>query len=417
MENKKDYLNIISSVMFVLLVVLPLPLWLGFSAAAPEGSSLKGFIDPENTEKRVLAELPGSMDAATLTSDYEAYYNDHLPFRNLMIKYYNASNSRLESIYRRHVGATLAQVFYSDEKDENGNEYMFPVTSDNELVLFGRDDWLFYLGENSLDYYRGTNVMDEAEMAEHLEKMEELQKICDEKGIQLAFLMIPNKETAYSENMPSYRIESEKRRQAVFSEYVNENSDIVYVYPLEELEAGKKMMPMYFKYDTHWNMAGAFVGMEALYEAMGLPTEDVENTIYKEEPSPASNGDLVSLGGLDPALYPDDVAYTFSYRPELTILTFDNTQTSDLLFSGHYKVTTDSPTGKSLVMLGDSFTLSIMNYMLRDFPESCFANRSDVFNIKDEVRSADIIVLESCERLDYRLWDDVDNLIEVLGEE
>ena len=69
-----------------------------------------------------------------------------------------------------------------------------------------------------------------------------------------------------------------------------------------------------------------------------------------------------------------------------------------------------------LVMLGDSFTLTIMNYMLRDYSESYFANRSDVFNIKDEVRNADVIVLESCERLDYRMWDDVDNLIEVLGE-
>ena len=39
-----------------------------------------------------------------------------------------------------------------------------------------------------------------------------------------------------------------------------------------------------------------------------------------------------------------------------------------------------------------------------------------MFNIKDEVRNADVIVLESCERLDYRMWDDVDNLIEVLGE-
>ena len=59
------------------------------------------------------------------------------------------------------------------------------------------------------------------------------------------------------------------------AEYVNENSDIVYVYPLEELEAGKKMMPMYFKYDTHWNMAGAFVGVVLLlgskFELVPLP--------------------------------------------------------------------------------------------------------------------------------------------------
>ncbi len=413
MENKKDYLNIISSVMFVLLLVVPLPLWLGLSAAAPEGSSLKAFINPENTEKRALAELPDSIDAATLTADYESYYNDHLPFRNMMIRSYNAANSRLESFYRRHVGAGLVSLLYPDAVKDG---YLFPVTSDNEMVLFGRDDWLFYLGESSLDYYRGTNVMDEDEMAAHLERMEELQRLCDERGIQLAFLMIPNKERVYGDKMPTYRIENEEGREKIFSDYVNANSDIVYVYPLKELTEGRDMMPMYYKYDTHWNMAGAYVGMEALYEAMGLPTEDMEDAIYKEEPSPASNGDLVFLGGLDPAIYPDDVAYTFSYRPELNILTFDNTQTSDLMFSGHYKVTTDSPSGKSFVMLGDSFTLSIMNYMLRDYPESCFANRSDVFNIKDEIRNADIIVLESCERLDYRTWDDVDNLIEVLSE-
>ncbi len=413
MKDNNKYLNIISSVLFVLLLVLPLPLWLVLNAASTEGSSLRNLIAPANTEKRALAELPESIDLATVTADYEAYYNDHLPFRDMMINYYNEKNSRLESIYRRHIGAGIANILYPETVED---DYVFPVASDNEMVLFGRDDWLFYLGENSLDYYRGSNVMDEEEMAEHLERMEELQRICDDKGIQLAFFMIPNKERIYTDKMPTYRIENESGRQRIFTDYVHDNSDITYVYPEKELTEGRSLVPMYYKYDTHWNMAGAFVGMEALYEDMGLPTEDIENTVYREDPFPASDGDLISLGGLDPALYPDDVAYTFSYRPELNILTFDNTQTSDLVFSGHYKVTTDSSNDESLVMLGDSFTLSVMNYMLRDFPESCFANRSDVFNIKDEIRNADIIVLESCERLDYRLWDDVDNLIEVLGE-
>ncbi len=413
MKDNNKYLNIISSVFFVLLLVLPLPLWLVLNAASTEGSSLRNLIAPANTEKRALAELPESIDLSTVTADYEAYYNDHLPFRDMMINYYNEKNSRLESIYRRHIGAGIANILYPETVED---DYVFPVASDNEMVLFGRDDWLFYLGENSLDYYRGSNVMDEEEMAEHLERMEELQEICDDKGIKLAFLMIPNKERIYADKMPTYRIENEMGRQRIFADYVHENSDITYVYPVKELTEGRSLVPMYFKYDTHWNMAGAFVGMEALYEAMGLPTEDVENAVCKEDPYPASNGDLISLGGLDPALYPDDTAYTFSYRPELNILSFDNTQTSDLVFSGHYKVTTDSPNKERLVMLGDSFTLTIMNYMLRDYSESYFANRSDVFNIKDEVRNADVIVLESCERLDYRMWDDVDNLIEVLGE-
>ena len=53
--------------------------------------------------------------------------------------------------------------------------------------------------------------------------------------------------------------------------YVKENSDINIIYPINELKAAKKYWQIYYKYDTHWNNMGAFVGVQSLYKALDIP--------------------------------------------------------------------------------------------------------------------------------------------------
>ena len=62
--------------------------------------------------------------------------------------------------------------------------------------------------------------------------MVQLQELCDEKGIQLQYIILPNKELVYSEYMPSYTIANSKRRTETFVEYVEQHSrpaDIRYI--------------------------------------------------------------------------------------------------------------------------------------------------------------------------------------------
>lgn len=80
---------------------------------------VRGERDEENRENRNENEKPifSPDNMETYPSDYEAYYNDHIPFRNTLIK----MNSYLDYY-----------VFHE---------------SPNQDVVVGKDGWLFYAGK------------------------------------------------------------------------------------------------------------------------------------------------------------------------------------------------------------------------------------------------------------------------------
>ena len=74
--------------------------------------------------------------------------------------------------------------------------YMAP--QEMSYAIFGRDDWLFYTGENALPYYLGTNVLSEEEMASFKDCFENLDEICEGIGVRLVILVCPNKSRTHA---------------------------------------------------------------------------------------------------------------------------------------------------------------------------------------------------------------------------
>ena len=87
-------------------------------------------ISEENTENRQLAEKPALTrdNLHNYASQYNSYYNDHLAFRSQMIE----ANSIL-------------------------NMKLFGDSSSASVVL-GKNDWLFFTDEGSIEDYKGTNL-------------------------------------------------------------------------------------------------------------------------------------------------------------------------------------------------------------------------------------------------------------------
>ena len=83
---------------------------------------MKNFIDSENHENRKFAEKPVlSLDTiTTYPEQYDAYFNDHLPYKNQLVMFNNMKNEVLG------VGTTAI-------------EYRTAST-----VIRGKDNWLFY---------------------------------------------------------------------------------------------------------------------------------------------------------------------------------------------------------------------------------------------------------------------------------
>lgn len=148
-------------------------------------------------------------------------------------------------------------------------------------VLMGKEDWLFYKVENDgkpIEDYKGSNIYSQQELEQIRNNLIVQENYLKERGIRLIVEFLPNKETVYSEYLPDnvYAI-SDTKKQDLLVEYLQENTDLEIVYAKEDMLQSKEKMQLYYKYDTHWNLAGAFIGVQNLLK-------QINGTYYSVEP-------------------------------------------------------------------------------------------------------------------------------------
>jgi len=304
--------------------------------------------------------------------------------------------------YTLKVCENCGKELKTDFKEKLIDETYLPPKEGEGRVIQGRNGWLYYAGDNSIAYYCGTNILSKEEMDEWMGLMQDLQDACDEKGIQLGFMIMPNKEQVYPEYMPSYTVKTSKKREETFVEYVKSNSDINFVYPVEELKAGKRYFETYFPYDTHWTQAGAFFGTMALYKEMGFETTNLLD--LEVLPTKFTQKGLIDTGSLDETLYQDDTDYVIFYKPDIHVTWFEG-EKSFILPTMVYRSTSDNPNNQKLLMVGDSFRLAMIPYFAQDFSDICVVHRDYIDDVKDDFKNPDVLIVGSVERFDKYMFE------------
>lgn len=536
----------ISIALFLCVLILPQVSWTVLKLVCGDNSRVMERLDYDLGENRELAAFPDDADIGSITSELEAYYNDHAPYRSALITINRRINSKLERAYTMNVQPVLVALAdmthtatkpdvsvtesstegqndtenstrYAQEDnagensaikdniednnadDKNGgnsgvgngenstsdgngsisggidSEYSSGVSGDsgngnadgetlddinsgqkpgngknesgemssndggaNESggtsenngsadssdklpyfparemngTIFGRDDWMFCNYDNSIAYYCGSNLMSEQQMKDKLDLMQKLQNICDSRGVQLQFMIAPNKEQVYSEYMPTYTIENSYKRVPEFIDYVKRNSSVKIIYPIDELRAAKSTMSTYYKYDTHWNHYGSFIATQALYKDMGLDYVSPDSVNYSEG---SCIWGLVITAGLSWKDYERDYDHIPDYKPEIELFNtdgeIDHIHTEK---SAVYRTDSTASNQSRFVMVGDSFRLYMMPYLERDFQHVSIAHRDNIHDIEDDIRQADILVVECVERLDDSLNGTILQLIDIL---
>lgn len=184
---------------------------------------------------------------------------------------------------------------------------------DSDQVLAGKGGWLFYKRADdgtSMQDYQGTSTFSDATMESIKNRLLRQRETLAARGIRFVVMIVPNKEIIYSEYMPStvYRT-SEITRCDKLYEYLTENTDLEIVYPKAELLAAKNHFQVYYKYDTHWNFAGVYVGVQCLLRELYGTYEDISGANIVVEHQEMS-GDLAALIGMTDK-YCDDYYYNF----------------------------------------------------------------------------------------------------------
>lgn len=181
-------------------------------------------------------------------------------------------------------------------------------------TLKGKNNMFFYKTEldgHPVWDYMGINRFTEEEMAAIAENLIATREHLAGMGIEFYTMCIPNKEIIYAENMPDTiaRV-NEVSRGEQLSDYLNANTDLVFVYPKDALMANKDKAQLYYSTDTHSNMVGAFVNMQEFFRTAYGTYAGIESVKFNIDDSNTFSGDLVRLAGLD-GKYDIDTVYVF----------------------------------------------------------------------------------------------------------
>ena len=261
-------------------VAISLPLAAALFGLAPGGRS---------SEKRDLAPLPplapsadevakagGKLAAwretlAAFPAGFDEFHDDRFGFRPELIRLHNLFKARVLGV------------------------------SPSDQAVIGRDGWLFYAGQQALDYYRASESLALEDLAEWKRRLEAPAEWLDDRGIEFVFYFAPDKATIYPEELPYFvRRIGERSRLDQFLEYMRAHSTapIVFVDPRADFRAAKSLGPLYRKTDTHWNQLGAFVAYSSLMRAL-VPLfpaiEPLEQSDFDRHEQLMDGGDIALL--------------------------------------------------------------------------------------------------------------------------
>ena len=445
--------NLIHILIFMTLITGPIVTW-GFLIKIDEVNksltnnqlSIMDVIDFDLNEKRLKATLSETINLATITSELENYFNDRAPYRSILITEKKNIDARIEEPYKNNLEAVLLKTFgkrkkvdavelYTDTQDGRvlkcfdqavdlynnhalakddldpyDDSIFYPLKiSENGKVIIGQSNWL-YLNDTNIKYYTGENATDNVfDVEEHIKPYIKLNELCKKLGKKLIINICPEKEEIYPEYMPTLDKADEQERSLKVRDYINENTDITYIYAKEDILAKKSNYVLYKKYDSHWNYLGAYLALNRIKEAMGLetiPLYDIGLEKTYEETC-----DLAFFGGIPSDTLKPSIDYMITdYKRDNN---FEQTWIKKDFSSEAFMSTCDKGDDRKVLLIGDSYREAIVPFATRDFREfycTSFMNTTAMF-VKEQAKRVDTIIILLVERNETET---LNNIIEVL---
>ncbi|NEW95434.1 alginate O-acetyltransferase [Rhodopseudomonas sp. BR0G17] len=323
-------------------------------------------------EKRALTQLPEWPRTAaqwdSFPERFDAYFNDNFGLRKLLLRL----NSNFTTVMLGR--------------------------SPSDKVVFGKDDWLFYAGDNSIELYRNQHPFSTLQLANTEAALALRMRPLQAAGRPYLFVVVPDKHTIYPEMMPSFMSRRDPPSQLDQVVAMAEAARLPVLDLRATLRQGKTDGQVYLKDDSHWTDWGAYLGYRRIMAALpltDLPVLDLDATKFAIPSDHA--GDLAGMAGLTrrettrlSELPADRCAFTATaYQP-----------VGDDISIGR----TFCPQAKYKIMfIGDSFTGALVKYLSRSFGEVVYVARSGFKPSREiapliEREKPDLVIEELAER-------------------
>jgi hypothetical protein len=342
-------------------------LLLGFLFLPPLAGLLNWQDRPPLTEKRTRAPRPAwpgtAAELAQFPRRFEAYYNDHFGLRATLIRGYN-----------------YVKVFWVR-------------SSPTDSVLLGKKGWVFYWDQQERDSYRRLPPFSLKEEWLWRGYLRLWKDWLGSRNIRWIVVIAPNKGTVYPEYMPAniFRGAGPSKLDRLVALAGQEGISLMDIRP--DLLQAKKNKPVFFRYDTHWNDAGAYRAYRKIMQELGpcfpqIPTIRESDLVAQDRPE-ADWKDLAFMLGLPRHLREPDQRLFFNIPRQFRSPFFENlrTLTNDAVFD------TGRPDLPDALLFRDSFGIALIPFLAQHFNKFRITERQALLpEIIDRERPAAVII-------------------------
>ncbi|KTB62880.1 hypothetical protein RJC98_16050 [Pseudomonas allii] len=311
--------------------------------------------EPGLAENRVLASAPpvpkSVSDWAVLPARLDAFAIDQFPLRTHMI-------------------ATLNLVRYT------------LGYSGSKRIIVGQNGWLFYDDGNHLALMSGALILDKPNIDAWVSGFRQRVEYLDKRGAKFYFMVAPVKEDIYPENrphwMPKQRVNTEVDEIIKASKEAGINQ---IVDPREAIFQERHNQKLYDQYDTHWTGLGAYIAYDQLMTRISKDFPDIRPLPLAAFtpvilPMVGIPRDLSLMLGIADFVPHDRVSFATMLTHPLEKTTFLSDNHS---WVGPQVLHTGAKTGKTLLLLRDSFSTELLPFLKEHFDTIVTAHVQDGF--------------------------------------
>ena len=335
-----------------------------------------GRIDPAPplVEKRELAPFPEWIPtvegALGYSKRFEKFVNDHSGFRRSLIR-----GGSVAKVFGFHTSPLTTDTLGSKLPDGLTAHGVLALTP---LVVVGRDGWLYYGDELTIEDWRGLRGWQYPDLKAWERTIEERRDWFAKRGIKYLFAVAPNKHTIYPEHLPAYvtRVENRTKLDRLMA-HLSKRPDLPVLDLRKPLLAARRERLVYHLTDSHWNDDGCLVAYREIMKALApspaaevrIPDDGFDWSMVHRD-----GGDLAEMMGIQDYFRFDD-------RQAIPRARYD--RDSDIRYvppSGHkpnVEEWIDAKTSISAVIFRDSFCTPLIKFFSVTFGRTAYYRYED----------------------------------------
>lgn len=303
------------------------------------------------SEKRRLAPFPKlewrRQSISAFPRDFEKYFRDHFGLREKLVVLHNTA---------------FLQMFR---------------TSPRHSVIYGSDGWLYLASMGVLSDFIGQGYgLNEREIRYLGQILSDRQMWLQSQGIHYLYVPVPNKMDVYPEYLPPLyrRFAGNSLYSRLIKELSRRREEMHFLDLLAIFYQAKGTDQLYYKSDTHWNEAGAYLGYRRIIEKLQAMFPDIRPI----SPDQLTSSDVFYPGDLALQLHLEnqikEKAKQYSLKHDRTETRLQKLDNSEMQYGIPGKIVlTEIPTAKhTALIIHDSFGNHLRKYFSQHFQKTYF---------------------------------------------